>query len=182
MVGDGNHSLAAAKACWEAAKPTAPPNDARRYALVEVQNLHDPAVAFQPIHRVLFNVNVPDLLGELEKLWPHNPSESEREVIFLSPDGSETKLTTARDIMSVVEVSEVLDSFLRANKETRIDFVHGEQVARDEVCAIAPDQLRAELMTGVGWCVYASANFERLFLGCITTDFCNQIFIFQHFF
>jgi hypothetical protein len=138
MVGDGNHSLAAAKACWEAAKPTAPPNDARRYALVEVQNLHDPAVAFQPIHRVLFNVNVPNLLGELEKLWPHNPSESEREVIFLSPDGSETKLTTARDIMSVVEVSEVLDSFLRANKETRIDFVHGEQVARDEVAKRGP--------------------------------------------
>ena len=40
---------------------------------------------------------------------------------------------------------------------------------------------RAELMTGGGWCMYASASFERLVLGCINLDLCNPTIILQHF-
>jgi hypothetical protein len=160
MVGDGNHSIAAAKACWEQVKASAKPNDPRRYALVEVQNLHDPAVNLQPIHRVLFNVDVAGLLGELKKRWPHNPSATEREIIFVAPDGGETRLTTAGDIMSVVEVSEVLDHFMAANEEARIDFVHGEQEARDTVAKrgqktaalILPPIAKAKLLTTLKQC------------------------------
>lgn len=57
-VGDGNHSLAAAKAAWEALKPTLPEAERQthpaRYALCELVNLHDPGIVFEPIHRVLF--------------------------------------------------------------------------------------------------------------------------------
>ncbi|MBK1714932.1 DUF1015 domain-containing protein [Rubrivivax gelatinosus] len=55
-VGDGNHSLATAKACWERIKATAGADHPARWALVEVENIHDPAMAFAPIHRLLLGV------------------------------------------------------------------------------------------------------------------------------
>jgi hypothetical protein len=54
-MGDGNHSLATAKAIWEELKPHVSPDHPSRYALVELVNLHDPSLKFEPIHRVLFN-------------------------------------------------------------------------------------------------------------------------------
>lgn len=55
-MGDGNHSLATAKACWERIKPGAGPEHPARWALVEVENIHDPALEFSPIHRLLIGV------------------------------------------------------------------------------------------------------------------------------
>ena len=59
-VGDGNHSLATAKACWEEIKKTLPQEQwdthPARYCLVEVENLHDEGLVFEPIHRAVFNV------------------------------------------------------------------------------------------------------------------------------
>ena len=60
-MGDGNHSLATAKACWEQLKPTLSGSEREchpaRYALCEIVNLHDEAMVFEPIHRVLFSVD-----------------------------------------------------------------------------------------------------------------------------
>jgi len=55
-MGDGNHSLATAKAFWESVKGVVGMNHPSRYALVEVENIHDPALEFSPIHRLLFGV------------------------------------------------------------------------------------------------------------------------------
>ena len=56
-MGDGNHSLATAKACWEQLKAAgASPEHPARWALVEVENIHDPALSFSPIHRLLMGV------------------------------------------------------------------------------------------------------------------------------
>src|SRR5205085_3934220 len=67
-VGDGNHSLATAKAVWEGLKKTLPPERASghpaRQALVEIVNVHDEGLEFEPIHRVLFGVKR-DLAAEL---------------------------------------------------------------------------------------------------------------------
>lgn len=53
-VGDGNHSLATAKSCYEELKKNNPgvdlSNHPARYALVELENIHDPAQVFEPIH------------------------------------------------------------------------------------------------------------------------------------
>ncbi|MDL2258233.1 DUF1015 domain-containing protein [Eubacteriales bacterium OttesenSCG-928-K08] len=60
-MGDGNHSFATAKAAWEAVKATIPEAEweahPARYALVEVENVHDAGIEFEPIHRVLFGVD-----------------------------------------------------------------------------------------------------------------------------
>ena len=70
-VGDGNHSLATAKACWDALKPTLSPEARQthpaRYALAEIVNLHSPALTFEPIHRVLFGTDVHDLLQSYQQ-------------------------------------------------------------------------------------------------------------------
>ena len=70
-VGDGNHSLATAKSCYEELKKNHPGDDLSnhpaRYALVELENIHDPAQVFEPIHRVIFKTNPEQLLAALQK-------------------------------------------------------------------------------------------------------------------
>jgi hypothetical protein len=65
-MGDGNHSLATAKAVWEQMKPSVGLNDPARFALVEIENVHDTGLEFEPIHRVLFGVRG-DILASLGK-------------------------------------------------------------------------------------------------------------------
>ncbi len=62
LVGDGNHSLAAAKNFWEKIKGTVPNFHPARYALVELVNIHDPGLSFEPIHRVVIGVKPDELL------------------------------------------------------------------------------------------------------------------------
>ncbi len=62
LVGDGNHSLAAAKSFWEKIKGTVPDNHPARYALVELVNIHDPGLTFEPIHRIVRGVDPEELI------------------------------------------------------------------------------------------------------------------------
>jgi hypothetical protein len=81
-VGDGNHSLATAKAVWDeykAAHPDDPAlaNHPARWALVEVENLYDPGISFEPIHRVLFGTTLKDVLEALSALRKKAPGPAE---------------------------------------------------------------------------------------------------------
>ncbi|MDR2177684.1 MAG: DUF1015 domain-containing protein [Treponema sp.] len=70
-VGDGNHSLAAAKGVWEeykAAHAGETTENPLRFALVEIENLHDPAISFEPIHRIIFDADMDALLAALAPL------------------------------------------------------------------------------------------------------------------
>ena len=62
LVGDGNHSLAAAKSFWDSIKGDVPDNHPARYAMVELVNIHDPGLTFEPIHRVIKGVDPEELL------------------------------------------------------------------------------------------------------------------------
>ena len=70
-MGDGNHSFATAKSCWEDIKKTLSPEEFKthpaRYCLVELENIFDPGLVFEPIHRVFFNVPEDVFLEELRK-------------------------------------------------------------------------------------------------------------------
>ena len=67
-VGDGNHSLAAAKRFWEEKRKTLPENeretDPARFALVEIENIHEPSLDFEPIHRVIFDTDASAFAAE----------------------------------------------------------------------------------------------------------------------
>jgi len=62
LVGDGNHSLAAAKSFWEKIKGTVQADHPARYAMVELVNVHDPGLSFEPIHRVVSGIEPGELL------------------------------------------------------------------------------------------------------------------------
>lgn len=62
LVGDGNHSLAAAKSFWEQIKGTVHSDHPARYAMVELVNIHDPGLSFEPIHRVVSGTDPEELL------------------------------------------------------------------------------------------------------------------------
>lgn len=62
LVGDGNHSLAAAKSFWEQIKGTVNSDHPARYAMVELVNIHDPGLTFEPIHRVVSGIDPEELL------------------------------------------------------------------------------------------------------------------------
>ena len=74
LVGDGNHSLAAAKSFWEKIKRTVPDNHPARYALVELVNIHDPGLTFEPIHRIVRGVDPEELLKRFNARIIRSPS------------------------------------------------------------------------------------------------------------
>ena len=65
-VGDGNHSLAAAKSCYELQKSQGINNPLARYAMVELENIHDDAIKFEPIHRLVKGVNPDELINAVK--------------------------------------------------------------------------------------------------------------------
>ncbi|MDD3711990.1 MAG: DUF1015 domain-containing protein [Candidatus Izemoplasmatales bacterium] len=123
IVGDGNHSLASAKVCWENIKKNLNPeervNHPARYALVELISLYDEGLTFEPIHRVLFNTDL-SLIRTLENRLS---GEGELEVYF---DGEVLKLNVpANPFLAIKQIQGILDEYLEKNKFAEIDFVHG---------------------------------------------------------
>ena len=141
-VGDGNHSLAAAKAHYEEIKRSLPAGEAAvhpaRYALAEVVNLHDPALDFEPIHRVVFDVDGEKLLAALREELAAAPGEGGQGVT-LCLAGREERFAFGRQLanLSVGTLQAFLDGYL-AREGGRVDYIHGAEVvrrlSRDEGC------------------------------------------------
>ena len=134
-MGDGNHSLATAKACYENLKKTMSEeeylNHPARYALVELVNLHSEALEFEAIHRVLFNVDVNDLFTELEKFYEISYEETDGQKIDFVTSTKEGTLwiKNPKSNIPVGSLQLFLDEYLK-NHEGKIDYVHGEEVTR----------------------------------------------------
>ena len=135
-VGDGNHSLATAKECYERQKRLTPPGQwgtlPARYALVELINLHDPALEFEPIHRVVFGVEPKDLLAALIAAYPGAyVGRGEGHVLsFLHRDGMGA-VTVPQPVsrLPVGTLQDFLDQYV-GKQGGRIDYIHGEDVVR----------------------------------------------------
>ena len=139
-VGDGNHSLATAKECYERQKRLMPPEkwDAlpARYALCELVNLHDDSLEFEPIHRVVFHTDVRALLDALARHYPGARRGKEQEgdglpLRYVCED-SEGVITLPRSAaqLPVGALQSFLDGYLMEH-EGRVDYIHGEDVARE---------------------------------------------------
>lgn len=146
-MGDGNHSLATAKAIWEKNKARAGMEHPSRYALVEIENVHDEALEFEPIHRVLFGLKK-DVVAEMERFFggafSYTPAASGAEMIR-RVDHAEGRnqfigLVGGGKGFGVVEIANppanlpvgtlqsFLDDFLKNGGADKIDYVHGEDV------------------------------------------------------
>jgi uncharacterized protein (DUF1015 family) len=152
-VGDGNHSLATAKSIWEEYKlahrddPDLMQHPAR-FALAELENLYDPGIAFEPIHRVIFHSSIEDVLGalmdldgfqfkkiddwkELTKLVSAENAPRTRFGLF---DGKTALLVeTSAPGISTYPLQPRLDEFIKYNEGVGIDYIHGE----DEIFRLA---------------------------------------------
>ena len=138
-VGDGNHSLASAKAFYEEIKKELGVEAARshpaRYALVEVVNLHDDALSFEPIYRVVFGASKESLLSELSRYGDTlKGSEAPQKMTVVTADGDE-EFTFKRPALqlTVGTLQKFLDGYTACNGGVTVDYIHGEDSVRDIV-------------------------------------------------
>jgi Uncharacterized conserved protein len=139
-VGDGNHSLATAKQCYENLKKVTPKEQwaslPARYALVEVVNNHDDALKFEPIHRVLFGVKPDAVLSALKAFYPGaHEGEGEGHSIAYTCEGRKGVITVPNPKMqlAVGTLQAFIDQYLKDNGGT-VDYIHGDEVT-DELGA-----------------------------------------------
>jgi uncharacterized protein (DUF1015 family) len=132
-TGDGNHSLATAKTVYEELKQAGSPLAAQaRYALAEVVNLHDAALEFEPIHRVVFGVEPKKLLEDLKQSFPGAfEGEGEGHVLRCVTAQGEGTVTVPnpKAQLPVGTLQGWLDDYV-AKTGCKVDYIHGEQVTR----------------------------------------------------
>ncbi len=131
-TGDGNHSLATAKTVYEELKRENPRQAAKaRYALAEVVNLHDAALEFEPIHRVVFGVEPERLLEELLAAYPGAYIGRGRghQIRFVHGGGRGTvTVPNPRAQLAVGTLQSWLDGYAAAHG-CKVDYIHGDDVA-----------------------------------------------------
>lgn len=155
-VGDGNHSLATAKSCYEELKKNNPDKDLSnhpaRYALVELENIHDDAQVFEPIHRVVVNTDPEKLLKALEDTYC---APGGFEVKWFIGDKSGTvSLDKAKSQLAVGALQGFLDAYLKENKGD-IDYIHDDDALislakqPDAIGFLLPAMEKSQLFRGV---------------------------------
>ena len=154
-AGDGNHSLAAAKNCWEALKQADPAvagtRHPARYAMVELQNIRDEVQRFEPIHRILTGVDIAHVLREAAEVsapggipvdWVTGEQQG---TIFLDPELGE---------LPVDALQRFLDRYLREHGG-KIDYIHGAETAiklskgLEAICFLLPEFSKEELFRAI---------------------------------
>ncbi len=135
-VGDGNHSLAAAKQCWldirESLTPAQREDHPARFALVELVNLNCPALAFEPIHRLLTGVDPAAVIGEYRAYLQENSADEGAgdDLIAFGGDG-EWRFKSERHPLARLQA--FLDGYLSRHPEAAIDYIHGADALRSLV-------------------------------------------------
>jgi len=133
-VGDGNHSLATAKACWEELKKNGASVDSHpaRYALAEIVNLHDESLEFEPIHRVLFDVDTDKFTAYLKANGVIDAKEGDEGQVFEMIIGENSQFLRVKDTtanITVGSVQNLIDEYFKTC-EGSVDYIHGDDVVR----------------------------------------------------
>ena len=126
LVGDGNHSLAAAKMCWENRKKSEKiccfkaRKHPGRFALVELEDANDEKMVIEPIHRILFNVDKKFSDGLL-KLCPNG---TRKQTMHFS-DGKTAEISLPENsVEAICVLQNYIDEYLKNNKKVEIDYIH----------------------------------------------------------
>ncbi|MFA5007243.1 MAG: DUF1015 domain-containing protein [Candidatus Izemoplasmatales bacterium] len=123
-VGDGNHSLAAAKACWEKIKPTLSGIELlehpARYAMAELENIYDQGLQFEPIHRVVFNATE----DFMEGLYDLERGDAFC-LTYTKKGGSKPFYLPESAPEAVKLIQEYVDAYVKKNPFAHVDYVHG---------------------------------------------------------
>lgn len=157
-VGDGNHSLATAKKCYENDLENHIPNDG--LALVEVVNIHDKSLIIEPIHRLLFDISTKNLLDSVKKCFDGVIEETDK----MKPSNNSFILITDKkryavrlnDLSGTIVLSHLqkfLDAYV-AEKGGRLDYVHGTEavlsnISKTTVGFILPKPKKKDLFKSI---------------------------------
>ena len=134
-VGDGNHSLATAKACYENLKKVLPKeeylNHPARYALAEIVNLHSEALEFEPIHRVVFGVKPEHMIAEFGKYYElsENPEGQKVEYVYKGVDKT-VYIKNPKSNLAVGSLQMFIDEYIKTNGG-KVDYIHGDNVTKE---------------------------------------------------
>lgn len=160
-VGDGNHSLATAKAHWEKVKAKLSPEEQEthpaRYCLAEVCSVHDEALIVEPIHRVIFDADFDDVLREFRAFLAKRGDEGDAQTIVLTNGrgARETVGAAGKTHPLAVGTFEAFwAEFSAAHPAARVDFIHGEEsvekLAREGGAGVLmPPFAKSDLFLGV---------------------------------
>lgn len=143
-VGDGNHSLATAKAHYEQIKKSSPDtakDSPARFALCEIVNIHDSSLEFEPIYRVLFNVDAQALSDELCAYASLVSKEKENEVYpaqtlhcICKEKEFDVTFEHGTHSLTVGTLQKFLDDFVKSHPECELDYIHGTDSLRTLAC------------------------------------------------
>lgn len=143
-MGDGNHSLATAKAVWEDVKKIKgvdKENHPARFALVEICNIHDSGILFEPIHRVVFNIREADLQQLIQENSTYSfaavknineivksVKESEDHVCGIVSNSIQGIITFSNPEFSAVAgtVDSLIAALMEKTDDSKIDYIHGD--------------------------------------------------------
>lgn len=121
-VGDGNHSLATAKECY-----VKNPTPMSRYALTEIVNIHDDALQFEPIYRVVFGVNPEDLInGFVSAVGQSTKSDAQKFTCVYGNNVREISVNPTSKL-AVGTLQTFLDNYIADNADVEIDYIHGTE-------------------------------------------------------
>ncbi len=149
-MGDGNHSFATAKSIWNDLRTTLPPEQwadhPARYCLVELENIHDPGLEFEPIHRVVFHTPravfeaaLADQCAGFERVAASGPAEVLAAIEapgtqlfgYVDEDGFAVyRLDAPRASLAAGTLQRVIDALLEAGR-SEVDYIHGTDVTAE---------------------------------------------------
>lgn len=130
-VGDGNHSLASAKAAYEEIKAKlgdkAAARHPSRYALAEVVNIYDEALEFEPIYRVMFGVDANDVMCELKKYAAALNGDAEPQTVRCICADKESTVVFEKPFcrLTVGTLQEFIDKYIAEHCAASVDYIHG---------------------------------------------------------
>lgn len=130
LVGDGNHSLSAAKRHWESVRSTLPPKAREghpaRYAMVELVNIASPAIEFEPIYRLVTGINslqlVADFRKKLKALGIPDVAGNDLTIITRA-----AHMSFGFDRHPLPVLDSFLDNYVAANPAAKVEYIHGEK-------------------------------------------------------
>ena len=138
-VGDGNHSLATAKAYWnelrEGLSEAERENHPARFALCEIVNIHDEALLFEPIHRVVTGTGAESLLADWQAYaaargMTLDAAEGHAFTVVSADGDTAVTVGNPEGAIPCETVQKFLDDFLARHPKAEIDYIHGEQSLR----------------------------------------------------
>lgn len=123
-VGDGNHSLATARAYWKDVKKTLTPeereNHPARYALVEIENLHCDGIVFEPIHRFVFGVDDSDFV-----LHMSTALKGKGRLNMFTTNMNYSVAVSDNSVQAIADIQAAIDSYISAHPDASVDYIHG---------------------------------------------------------